>query len=180
MIGRLLSMLGRLSPSARVLAIATAGLVTLSIVVSALTPASHPEHWTRGTSAGAAGRSIPTTAGVQEQRSPVSAAGLTRAREVATTFLESYLPFVYGRAPARCVTAITPALRGQLTREHAQPTPVELHRHPNLVSLQAVGTAPGVVLATALIDDGGIATYPLRLTVQRQAGGWLVSSVDRG
>jgi hypothetical protein len=36
------------------------------------------------------------------------------------------------------------------------------------------------VLATALVEDGGITTYPLRLTVQRVAGAWLVSGVDGG
>jgi hypothetical protein len=46
--------------------------------------------------------------------------------------------------------------------------------------LTTLGQASGAVVATALIDDGGIANYALRLTVRRTSRGWLVSRVDGG
>ena len=99
---------------------------------------------------------------------------------MARKFLAGYLRFAYGRASAVSVPAVTPALRRQLKRERVQVTPVERRRHPRVVSLTALGQASGVVVATALIDDGGITNYTLRLTVRRTNRAWLVSGVDGG
>jgi hypothetical protein len=71
-------------------------------------------------------------------------------------------------------------VRRQLLRERAQLTPVERRRRPRVVSMQTVGTTPRFVVATAVIDDGGVTTYPLRFTLQREAGRWAVSSVEDG
>jgi hypothetical protein len=111
---------------------------------------------------------------------PVSATGLDTARVVAARFLLSYLPLAYGRGSAGSVKAVTPRLRGQLINQRAQTTPAERRRHPLVVSLTTLGTTPGFVVATAVIEDGGIAAFRLRLTLQEQAGRWLVSSVQEG
>jgi hypothetical protein len=177
MIGQPHSMLRRLAPRARLAAIAAAVVVALNIVASALTPTSHQPH-PRSRNPARLVPSATSTDGVQRQPSPVSAADLAAARETAERFLAGYLPFAYGRASAQSVRALTPAVRRQLIHEHAQLTPVERRRHPRVVSLEAAGQATGVVLATALVEDGGITTYPLRLTVQRVAGAWVVSGVD--
>jgi hypothetical protein len=73
---------------------------------------------------------------------------------------------------------VTPALRRQLTRERAQLTPVERRRRPRLISLLAAGDEQRVVLATAMVEDGGITTYAVRITVREGPGGWLVTGVD--
>jgi hypothetical protein len=88
-----------------------------------------------------------------------------------------YLRFAYGRASAAAVKAVTPELHSQLVRERAQMTPAERQRHPRVVSLRVVGIMPGFAAATAAVEDGGIATYPLRFTLQEGAGRWSVSSV---
>src|SRR5947208_1117290 len=119
------STLGRLPSRARLVVIAAAGLVLLSIVASALSPASHPRHRTRGTPGLTAPSRVTTTVGTPRRPPRVSAAELARARAVAAQFLESYLPFLYGRAPARSVAGVAPAFRRELTRERAQLTPVE-------------------------------------------------------
>ncbi len=75
---------------------------------------------------------------------------------------------------------VTPGLRSQLITQRAQVTPAERGRHPRVVSLAAVGTTPGFVVATATVDDGGIAAYRLRFTLQEQTGRWLVSGVQEG
>jgi hypothetical protein len=111
---------------------------------------------------------------------PVSAAELGRARTVAIRFLHGYLPFAYGRARADHVIAVTATLRRQLTTEQALVTPTEGRRHPRVVSLAMVGQAPKVVLVTALVEDGGVIAYALRITLQAGRSGWLVSAVDGG
>ena len=179
MIRRLRSTFGRLSPLARHVAVVAAVLVVLGVVASALTPASHPGRRTHRGSTGPRSSHQPRGRG-QRRPSPVSAAELARARGVATRFLEGYLPFVYGRGSAKSVTAVTPLVHRQLTRAAVEVTPVERRRHPRVISLAAVGQAPGVVLATALVEDGGIASYALRITLREGPAGWLVSGVEGG
>ena len=102
------------------------------------------------------------------------------ARRVAVRFLAGYLPFAYGRGSALAIRGVTRALRRELLGQRAQLTPVEHRRRPRVVSLQTIGTTPTFVVATAVIDDGGVTTYRLRFTLQLQAGRWAVSSVEEG
>jgi hypothetical protein len=90
------------------------------------------------------------------------------------------LQFAYGRASAGSVKDVMRGLHSQLITQRAQATPAERGRHPRVVSLATVGTTPAFVVATATIEDGGITAYRLRLTLQEQAGRWLVSSVQAG
>ena len=113
-------------------------------------------------------------------RPPVSGSDLRLASGVAGRFLVLYLTFANGRAGAISVEAVTPGLRSQLVRDRARVTPAERSRHPLVVSLTRLGTTPGFVVATAVIEDGGVAAFRLRLTLQEQAGRWLVSSVQEG
>jgi hypothetical protein len=99
---------------------------------------------------------------------------------VAERFLAGYLPFAYGRGSALAVRGVTPALRRQLLRDRARLTPVERRRRPRVLALQTVGTTPAFVVATAVIDDGGVTTYRLRFTLQREASRWAVSTVGDG
>jgi hypothetical protein len=41
-----------------------------------------------------------------------------------------------------------------------------------------IGQAPNVVLATALVEDGGLTAYALRITLQEGRSGWLASAID--
>ncbi|MGZ6564951.1 MAG: hypothetical protein ACXVH1_36350 [Solirubrobacteraceae bacterium] len=95
-------------------------------------------------------------------------------------FLVGYLRLAYGRGSALAVIGVTLALRRRLLRERAVLTPVERRRRPRVVSLQAIGTTPTFVVARAVIDDGGVATYPLRSTLEHGGGRWAVSSVEVG
>jgi hypothetical protein len=99
---------------------------------------------------------------------------------VGERFLLGYLPFAYGRGSALAIRSITPALRRELLGQRAQLTPVEHRRRPRVVSLQTIGTTPTFVVATAVIDDGGVATYPLRFTLEHGGGRWVVGSVEVG
>lgn len=111
---------------------------------------------------------------------PVSTAGVRRAGHTASRFLLSYLKFAYGRARATSVQAVTLGLRSQLMRDRAQVTPAERARHPHVVLLRVLGTNPGFVLATASVEDGGIAAYRLRFALREEGGRWLVGDVQEG
>ena len=161
----------------RHLAAAAMALLVLGIA-SALAPTSRPRHPARRPPATA---SSPQTSGPERRgTSSLSRAEIARARKVAIRFLQGYLPFVYGRGSAGFVPAAAPALRRRLTRQAAVVTPAERRRHPRVLSLVVAGQAPGAALATALIADGGITSYALRITLKEGRSGWLVSAVGGG
>lgn len=91
----------------------------------------------------------------------------------------AYLRFAYGETQASSVRPVGPSLRRAL-RQRVLLAPAERGRHPRVISLEASGQKRGVVLATAIIDDGGIASYAIRVTVRKTRSGWLVSAVDGG
>ncbi|MGN6171055.1 MAG: hypothetical protein ACTHQQ_23220 [Solirubrobacteraceae bacterium] len=95
-------------------------------------------------------------------------------------FLAGYLRFAYAEAPVSSVRAVGPGLRRELRDTRALVAPVERGRHPRVISLVVTGPERGVVRATALIDDGGIANYAVRVTLREARSHWLVSAVDDG
>ena len=177
MTGRLIAALRRSSRTTRRVTLAALVLVALLIVASALAPSPHRAH-----------RPVPPPAGPARTRRTPAAPGsrtispgrLVAARRVAGRFLAGYLPFLYGRGPARSIRAVTPGVRRLLIRVRGLVTPVERHRHPRVVSITAVGQAPAAVLATALVADGGVTAYALRMVLRSGRDGWLVSGVDSG
>jgi hypothetical protein len=180
MTGLPLAALERLPPHVRRFVVAIGALLALGAVMAALTLTNpHIGHERRPTAQRSAAAGPPRTpASPRRVPPPVSTGATVQARRVAEHFLAAYLPFAYGRASARAVTGITPALRSQLLRGRAQLTPVERRRRPRVVSLQTVGTTPTFVVATAVIDDGGVTTYRLRFTIVGAAGRWAVSGVE--
>jgi hypothetical protein len=175
---RLVAALGRRSRTTRRLTLAALGLVGLLVVASALAPARHPAH------TAAAPPTVPTRTHRTPTRvgsRPTSSARLLAARRVATRFLAGYLPFLYGRGSARSVEAVTPGLRLRLSSARGLVTPMERQRHPRLVSLTAVAQSRTAILAIALVADGGVTRYALRILLSTgRRGGWLVSSVNGG
>ena len=175
----LLAALERLSPRVRRVVVAVGALPALGAVMTALTLTNpHGGHKPRGPAQRpAAGSPHPSP---RRLPPPVSTAAMLEARQVAARFLAGYLPFAYGRGSALAIRSITPALRRELLRQRAQLTPVERQRRPRVMLLQTIATTPTFVVARAVIDDGGVTTYRLRFTVQREAGRWAVSSVAEG
>ncbi len=174
------SLLERLPPPVRRVAVVVLALLVLGAVAVILTPPSGVAPSSERAPTRPAPTTGPARARPERLPSPVRAGQLVHARRVAERFLASYLPFAYGRTPAASVSAVTPGLRGELIRERALVTPVERRRHPRVTSLQVVGKAVGVVVGTAMIEDGGITTYALRFTLGPRAGRWAVSSIDEG
>jgi len=175
----LVSLLQRLRPRARRVTVGVLALLVLgaAAAIVILTLPSEVAPRSERPAARLRSSSTPANAGRKRLPAPVTAAQLVQARGVGERFLAGYLPFIYGRARAASVSAVTSGLRGELLRDRAQVTPVEARRHPRVISLQVIGKAAGVVLATAMVEDGGVTTYALRFTLERRAAGWVVSRV---
>jgi hypothetical protein len=176
----LLAVLERLPSRVRRLVVAGGALLALAAVMAALTLTSPPSHRRRQpvrqpSVSEPVQRTAPRTLAP-----PVSAGAIVRARRVAERFLIGYLPFAYGRRGASEIGGITSELRQQLLHRRAELTPVERRRRPRVVSLKTTATTPTFVVATAVIDDGGVTTYRLRFTLESAAGRWLVSGVQEG
>jgi len=184
-IGLLISLLERLPPGVRRLTVVVGALLAVGAVMSAqtmTTPGGGHEPGGGHVRQGATRRraSAGVRHGPRRLPPPVSVAQLLSARAVAERFLASYLRFAYGRGSAPAVSGVTPVLSRQLAGQRAQPTPVERRRRPRVVSLQTLGTTPTFVVATAVIEDGGVTVYQLRFTPQHGPGGWAVSGVEEG
>jgi hypothetical protein len=176
----LLSVLERLPARVRRLVIAAGALLAPATVMAALTLTAPDGDGQRQPI-----RQRPGSVRVQRTSPhrlapPVSTTAMVQARRVAERFLAGYLPFAYGRGSALAIRGTTQTLRRQLLSPRAQLTPVERRRRPRVVALQTIGTTPTFVVATAVIDDGGVATYRPRFTLSRAAGRWAVSSVEEG
>lgn len=178
----LIAAIDRLSPRARRVVVAATALLLLAGAITSLMLQAGPG-WEAGRSAvtvRAPARRPAAEPMPPRLRPPVLRFNLRLASRVARRFLVSYLKFAYGRAGAGAVEAVMPELRSQLTRERAQVTPAERGRHPRVVLLHVVGTWPGFVVATASVEDGGVATYRLRFALREEGGRWLVSDVQEG
>jgi hypothetical protein len=178
----LISALERLPQRARRVVVIVVALLLVGAAVTGLTIAPSPRTEVRRATPAPRGPARQTTPHPSRQRvaPPVPAAQLRRAHGAAKRFLVTYLRFAYGRASAMAVKAVTPELHRQLVRERAHVTPAERQRHPRVVSLRLVGIMPGFAAATAAVEDGGIAAYPLRFALQESGGRWAVSSVQEG
>jgi hypothetical protein len=178
----LIAAVERLPPRARRMVLAAAGVLLLGGAITSLMSEARQGGGGRRRPPVASRRLRPASVHplAPRVRPPVSGVEMRAARVVAARFLVSYLQFAYGRGSAGAVKAVTPGLRSQLISQRGRVTPAARGRHPRVVSLTTVGTTPGFVVATATIEDGGIAAYRLRFTAQEQAGRWSVSGVQEG
>lgn len=105
------------------------------------------------------------------------AADVAGARRVARRFLRGYLAFLYGRGRVADVPHVSSSVRQGLARGRARKTPAQGRRRPRVAELTVIGQAADAAIATAQVDDGGVATYPLTFTLVRRAGRWIVNSL---
>jgi hypothetical protein len=102
---------------------------------------------------------------------------LERARSAARLFLRGYLPFLYGRAPARRIKNITARVRASIVRGHSRSSPARRGRRARVVGIRLVGQSPRAAIATATLDDHGAARYRLTFTLVRPGARWLVGEL---
>jgi hypothetical protein len=97
-----------------------------------------------------------------------------RIERTARRFLGAYLPFLYGRGPARAIEPATAQLRTRLVRSLVRVPPAARHRYPRVVALRPRPVGGGRFAVTARVEDGGTARYPIELVVTRRRGRWRV------
>jgi hypothetical protein len=99
------------------------------------------------------------------------------ARRAVRVFLDGYLPYSYGLAPARAIRASSDRLRAELAADPPRVPPAERRRgrRARLVALQTAAVEPRRVTLVASVDDGADG-YAALVTVERhREGGWLVT-----
>lgn len=112
------------------------------------------------------------------QQPAVRSADDRDARAAARAFLTSYLAVSYGRARPGDLRNATRSLRDRLRAQAARVPPGIRQRRPKVIALRVESVADGQVRATATVDDGDVAPYPLFATLVRQPGGrWLAVTV---
>lgn len=100
------------------------------------------------------------------------------ADAAARRFLRGYLAVLYGRGAVGDVTdASDPVLRA-LRRNVRRVPAAQRQRRPEVVDLRLVRQAPAAVLATASIDDGDLAVYPIVFALDRRGGRWIVARLS--
>lgn len=100
------------------------------------------------------------------------------ADAAARRFLRGYLALLYGRGAVGDVTdASEPVLRA-LRRNVRRVPAAQRQRRPEVVDLRLVRQAPAAVLATASIDDGDLAVYPIVFALDRRDGRWIVARLS--
>ena len=172
--GRLVAAVGR-RPR---LALTAPVLLVVLVVASIAAPSPRSSHRSRPVTLGST-RGFPVPPAPADSMR-ISRSELAQARRVAARFLTGYVPFLYGRGSARSIEGATPGLRLELSRIPTLVTPLERQRRPRVLSLTAAGRPRGGVSETALVVDGGVTDYTLRITLRAGRHGWLVSAVDDG
>jgi hypothetical protein len=155
-------------------ALAFAGVlvVGLAVVLIVDLPAGRP-------AAPAASATVSPTASAAPTPSP----DLGAASAAARRFLDSYLPFLYGRAPLSSVGTVDDGVRAGLPAGRQEIGADERGRSPSIHDVQVQPGPAGGALVVALIEErdpttGAASTYPLRFQMtDRPRTGWVVSTV---
>jgi hypothetical protein len=171
-------------PRARRTAVAVAALLVVVAVIAAAVSRSPSPGGVRARRPVARLRVVTSSRAMRPSWRPVigavPSAELRRARQVAGRFLAGYLSLAYGHSDALAGVPLTTAVRNGLRAAGALVAPAARRRHPRVVGLVVVGLAPGFVVATATIADGGIAVSRLRFALTGVAGRWVLSGVLQG
>jgi hypothetical protein len=116
----------------------------------------------------------------QHERSPAQPSPeLSSARSTAEAFLEGFLKYIYGRAPASSVTGTTVAFLRSLEEQHLRVPPGMRSRHPRIVSIDAAPAAQaGTVVATALVSDEEDVDYRITVVLASSRGRELVTGLE--
>lgn len=124
----------------------------------------------------------PTTASIPaargEARPRWTPAIAAEAKSTAATFLQGYLAYLYGQAPASQVKDASGAFVGSLEHARGEVPPGIKALHPRIVSLAVSPQPPGHAIATALVTDAEVVHYPIRLLLTESSPGWQVTGLE--
>lgn len=99
------------------------------------------------------------------------------ARPVARRFLVAYLALLYGRGHVAALPHASANVRRSLARGRARVAPAARRRGPRVARLELVAQARDAVVATALVEDGGVSAYPLTFSLVLRGGQWTVDAL---
>jgi hypothetical protein len=102
--------------------------------------------------------------------------GSSRAEDAARLFLRSYLPWLYGQAPLRAITAATNGLLADLKAHPPRVPPTMQALRPKVAAIAMQRRGRGWQALPNISD--GQETYELVLTIAQERGRWLVSNVN--
>lgn len=104
-------------------------------------------------------------------------ASATGALRVARRFLDGYLPFVYGHAPAARITGASQGLERLLSRSAWPLPPAVRGLHPRVANMTGTWSRATRVTVRALVSDGESIEFPVTLQLTRARGLLLVTGV---
>lgn len=165
----------------RAFAVAALLLILATLALTATT--TRPDHEQAARPATRAAASPPATVvppaaphGGAEDRAAAPGAALVKG--VAREFLAGYLAALYGRSTVGEIDHTSRGLRRRLTRLRLRISPATRRRHPVIQRLEVTALRRGSRWrAVATIADGGVATYPIGLTLTRARHGVVVSGL---
>ena len=110
-------------------------------------------------------------------------ASASEAKQTAERFLAGYLGYVYGHTPAGQIEDATPALIRSLQAHPPRVPPAAQARRPRVLSLHLAATAAtagsaGEVTVSAVVNDGGLIDYSVRLVLASEGGQLLVTGLE--
>ena len=156
-------------------ALAAAVVVAAAVALLATRPVTHQ---TASRARPLSGGPAHTTHAPGNQPAPVARPTVSVGEiSAARAFLDGYLRLVYGNPSRGRLPDATATLQRQLISRRVLVSPAQRRRHPRVVSLTAVRSQAGWRVR-AVIADGGVAEYPIALTLVRGGRGWLVSGVS--
>ncbi len=100
-------------------------------------------------------------------------AGSAAARQAARTFLAGFLPYYYGRAKAKTISAATPSLVKELAAHPPNVPPTTTQLHPSIGAIGMQKTRGGWLALAEIVD--GQENYQLNLSISEINGQWLVT-----
>jgi hypothetical protein len=161
--------------------LAVAALLIATTTLLALTsPRQDPPRRTGASILPRASVSRPVVPGAGTVRAIPGEGTITPAAALRTAraFLEGYLAYLYGHAPASGVKDATRALVLSLA---GNPPRVSLDmraRQPRVLALHPTPALPGQIAVDAVVNDGGLEDYPVGLLLARRGGRLLVTGLE--
>lgn len=123
----------------------------------------------------------PHVEGVDAHDQPDPPAGVRPEEAVATRaarrFLDGYLPYTYGAAPARELRSVTPQLRRELAKAPPRVPATERDLEPRVVELELLRSRGDIGIDLEATVDDGKRLYPVGLGLRSDGERWLVVAV---
>ncbi len=117
---------------------------------------------------------VPGRVALRPASEPARVVSVSGPEAAARRFLVGFLSFLYGQGSPDAISAVAPALADRLNGSRRRVSPAALARHPTITQLEGRRLGSGRASVLARIEDGGVASYPIALTLARRGGRWLV------